>query len=276
MRAKLRDGDIDGADLDARLLVADALGLDFAALMLRSSEPVSDADQAHIAGRIARRLAGEPVHRILGRRAFYAHDFALSPETLEPRSDTEALVELSRGAVEEVLARQGTCLIADVGTGTGAIAVSLLALYPAVTAVAVDLAPGALVTARSNASSAGVGERFWPVASDYLSAFRGPFDLIVSNPPYIPSADVAKLSREVRGFDPRLVLDGGTDGLDAYRTLARQCAELLGTEGHALFEIGQGQASSVRQIFLERGLVIAASKNDLNAVERALHFRRDA
>lgn len=213
------------------------------------------------------------MHRILGRRAFYAHDFALSAETLEPRPDTEVLVDLCRRPFAEIIARKGFCRFADVGTGTGAVAVSLLALFPCSTALAIDIAAGALLTARGNAESAGVAERFHPVAMDHLSAASASLDLVVSNPPYIRSADIAGLSREVRDFDPRLALDGGADGLRSYRAIARQCAGCLIAPGHAVVEIGCGQRDDVVALFADHGLVLAASAEDLGGVERALWFR---
>jgi release factor glutamine methyltransferase len=263
-------------EADARLMLAAVLGCEAGGLILRSGEAVDPAATARLGAMTARRLQGEPVHRILGRRAFYAHDFALSAETLEPRADTEALVELCRAPIEAVFAERGACRLADVGTGTGAIAVSLLALYPALRVVAVDLSPGALVTARGNAEAAGVAARFHAVASDYLSAVAAPLDIVVSNPPYIPSGDIAGLSREVRDFDPHLALDGGSDGLDAYRALADQALRVLRRPGHAVLEIGQGQASEVCEIFSRNGLVLAATKDDLAGITRALWFRREA
>nr|WP_267461381.1 peptide chain release factor N(5)-glutamine methyltransferase [Aureimonas sp. SA4125] len=258
---------------DARLLLAEALGCDAGGLILRSGNAVEPPALGRLRAMVARRIEGEPVHRIFGRRAFYDHDFALSAETLEPRADTETLVELCRQPIEAVLAARGACLIADVGTGTGAIAVSLLALYAEAEAIAIDLSPGALVTARRNALAAGVAPRFHAVAGDYLSAIGAPVDIVVSNPPYIRSGDIAGLAREVREFDPHLALDGGPDGLDAYRALACQSAERLRRPGHALVEIGQGQASDVCEIFSAAGLVLAASRDDLAGIPRALWFQ---
>lgn len=276
LRATLRSADVETPEADARLMLAAALGCDAGGLILRSAEPVGPAAAAQVSAMAARRLQGEPVHRILGRRAFYAHDFALSPETLEPRPDTEALVDLCRAPIAAVIAERGSCLLADVGTGTGAIAVSLLALYPALEVLAIDLSPGALVTARDNAAAAGVAGRFHALAADYLSAVAAPLDMVVSNPPYIRSGDIAGLSREVRDFDPRLALDGGADGLDAYRALARQSAAVLRRPGHALMEIGQGQAPEVCEIFSAHGLVLAASSDDLAGTTRAMWFRQMA
>ena len=276
LRNRLRDAGVDNPDADARLLVGSVMECDAGGFILRSGEAVGAPALARLDQITARRLAGEPVHRILGRRAFYDHEFALSPETLEPRADTEALVELCRQPIEAVLSERGTCLLADVGTGTGAIAVSLLALYPRLQALAIDLSPGALVTACGNAASAGVDARFHAVASDYLSAIGAPLDIVVSNPPYIRSGDIAGLAREVRDYDPRLALDGGDDGLDAYRVLAQQAALLLRQPGHAVMEIGQGQASDICNIFSGSGLELAESKDDLSGTMRAMWFWRSA
>lgn len=262
------------AELDSRLLLSFAFRLDAAGLILRGHDAATPDQKALLERLVARRLAGEPVHRIIGRRAFYAHDFVLSPDTLEPRPDTEILVDLCRQPIERVLAARGTCLLVDVGTGSGAIAVSLLALYPELAVVALDLSPGAVLTARQNAEAAGVGARFLGLVGDYLTALRGPIDIIVSNPPYIRSDDIVGLSREVRVHDPMRALDGGADGLDAYRAIAAQAAALLAPGGDALMEIGQGQASDVCQIFERSGLDLAASADDLSGIARALWFRR--
>ncbi|WAP70538.1 N5-glutamine methyltransferase family protein [Jiella pelagia] len=170
-------------DLDARLLVAEAAGLSATEVHRASGQVLTPAATERLDGFVARRILGEPVHRIIGRRAFYEHEFALSAETLEPRPETETLVEVARPFVEAAIAASGRCVLADIGTGSGAIAVSLLALYDRAFAVAIDVSSGALVTARRNAEAAGVADRFFPVACDHLSALGGAVDLVVSNPP---------------------------------------------------------------------------------------------
>ncbi|SKA04467.1 peptide chain release factor N(5)-glutamine methyltransferase [Consotaella salsifontis] len=261
-------------DLDARLLLCAATGLDRAGLVLKAREPMGAPALSAFEAMSARRLRGEPVHRILGRRAFYDHDFLLSRDTLEPRPDTEILVDLARRFLAG-RAESGTgCRFVDVGTGTGAIAVSLLAALPLAECVAIDLAPGALVTARANAVLAGVERRFFPVASDYLSALGGSFDAIVANPPYIPSGEIADLERDVREHDPLLALDGGADGLTAYRALAQQSRRILAAQGAVLVEIGFGQAPDVRMIFEAGGFVLTGEALDLGDRVRALEFRR--
>lgn len=275
LRRQLREAGVETPDLDARLLVCDTFKLDAAALILREAEAMDPQAAALLAERARRRLAGEPVGRILGRRFFFEHEFQLSADTLEPRPDTEILVELAAAAFR---ARgEGTLLFADVGVGTGAIGISLLALFPQSRCVAIDLSEGALETAFDNAQSAGVADRFLPLRADYLSAFAPrSLDAIVSNPPYIPSLDVDALDRGVREHDPRLALDGGPDGLDAYRALTRQARKCLVPSGDLLFEIGIGQEGDVRALSEAEGFSWQETRADLGHVPRALWFRGDA
>ncbi|WP_062218096.1 peptide chain release factor N(5)-glutamine methyltransferase [Aureimonas sp. D3] len=274
LRQAFRQAGLATPDLDARLLLCDTLGLDSAGLILREGEPVAAEAAARLAERAARRLAGEPVGRILGRRFFYDHEFELSPETLEPRPDTEILVELAASAFR---ARgEDEFVFADIGTGTGAIAVSLLALFPQSRCVAVDLSEGALETARRNAEGAGVGARFWALRGDYLAALApGSLTAIVSNPPYIPSADIETLDAGVREHDPMLALDGGTDGLTAYRALCAAAAPKLKPGGDLLLEIGIGQEGDVRALAREAGLSWRETRADLSGIARALWFCGD-
>ncbi|WP_185983682.1 peptide chain release factor N(5)-glutamine methyltransferase [Aureimonas mangrovi] len=270
-RERLRAAGGATPDLDVELLAREAFAATRAELRLRAAETPNSDTLAVFEALLARREAREPVHRILGRRAFYDHEFALSPETLEPRPDTEALVELAARALRE--SDKDAPLIADLGTGSGAIAVSLLALFPKARCIAVDLSPGALVTARSNSQDAGVASRFWPVAADYLAPIADRLDLVVSNPPYIPTSDILRLDRDVREFDPHLALDGGEDGLDAYRAIARQLSGSTFGVPDVLFEIGAGQLQDVCAIMEDAGWALHEVAADLGGVERALWFR---
>ena len=260
-------------DLDARLLLAEATDSAAGAIHRHSGLPVDPAGAERFAGFLNRRIDGEPVHRIIGRRAFYEHDFVLSPETLEPRPETEFLVEVARPLIDAVIAERGGCLFADVGTGTGAIAVSLLALCPQAEAIAIDISEGALVTARKNAHMAGVAARFMPLLCDHLSALGGSLDLLVSNPPYIPSRDIAALDVSVRRHDPLAALDGGEDGLSSYRAIAAGAAGLVRPGGAVVAEIGQGQAGDVEAIFAACGFVASGRTKDLAGIERILVLR---
>ncbi|MCC4298011.1 peptide chain release factor N(5)-glutamine methyltransferase [Aurantimonas coralicida] len=272
-QARLRAAGCDTPDLDARLLLAEICDRRPGEVHSASGAVVSAADAARFDAVLARRAAGEPVHRIIGRRAFYEHDFVLSPETLEPRPDTEVLVEEARKAMAAIVARDGRCVFADVGTGTGAIAVSLLALFAEAEAVALDISDGALQTARRNAIAAGVADRMHTVRANYLDAIGGPLELVVSNPPYIPHDDIAALSREVRDHDPLLALDGGADGLDAYRALATGARRIVRSQGLVIVEIGVGQESDVAAIFAAEGFILDAATRDLGGVIRVLTLR---
>lgn len=273
-RRAFREAGLPTPDLDARLLVGDLLGLDRAGLILKGWDTIGEEKAALARSLIARRLAGEPVHRILGRRSFHAHEFRLSPETLEPRPDTEILVELAAGVLRERFGAHTPFTFADLGTGTGAVAVSLLALFPAAACVAVDLSEGALFMARQNAEAAGVADRFIPFRGDYLDAIGMGLQAVVSNPPYIPTGVIAGLAREVREFDPLLALDGGVDGLDAYRRIIAGTSEILAAGDDLFLEIGEGQEDAVTDLAEEAGLQLRRMDQDLGGVLRALWFAK--
>ncbi|MBB2972667.1 peptide chain release factor N(5)-glutamine methyltransferase [Mesorhizobium sp. RMAD-H1] len=271
-RKALRDAGIATPELDARLLVEWATGttrLDALSTPERiiSSEAVGTLDAA-----IERRLRGEPVHRIMGERSFYGLGFRLSPETLEPRPDTETLVDLVLPFLKARIAEKGVADLIDMGTGTGAIAIALLAQLDSLRAVGVDIAPGALSAARENARMAGVSRRFAAVRSDWFAEVTGKFDLIVSNPPYIPRHIIATLDREVREHDPLLALDGGEDGLDFYRALASGSGYHLYEGGAVGVEIGAGQLPDVENIFAKQGFRLIEVSRDIGGHERALLF----
>lgn len=271
--AMFRDRGVATPELDARLLVADAEGLGPREVTLRSERPIG-ADPALVRALFSRRLTGEPVHRIIGRRAFYDHEFELSADTLEPRPDTETLVDEARSLVSIIVERRGACLFADIGTGTGAIAISLLALFGKAHGIAVDIVPGALQVAGRNAARAGVGERLRATVSNYLDAIDEPLDIVVSNPPYIRSGDMAALDPDVRDFDPSIALDGGPDGLDAYRAIATGSRRILRQDGFVVVEIGRGQENDVERIFAEQGFGLEKSAHDLGGVLRVMTFGR--
>ena len=269
----LNRGGIETPALDARLLLAEALGLEASAVHSQARGPVPPAAAKRFSDFCARRMLGEPVHRIIGRRAFYEHEFRLSSGTLEPRPDTETLVEVARAEMKRIFAMQPAVVFADLGVGTGAIAVSLLALFPKARAIGVDISEDALATTQRNGEDAGVSDRLHLLHSDYCAAIEGPLDLVMSNPPYIRSCDIESLSREVREHDPLAALDGGTDGLDGYRAIAGGIRRVLRPGGAVILEIGADQSSDVRLIFAERGYVLDAESRDLSGVVRVLTFR---
>lgn len=252
--------------LDARLLVEGCLGLE---------KPDPDMQLpaealARLRDFATRRLAGEPVWRILGEREFWGLTFRLSPATLEPRPDSEAIVEATLTASA---GRRGEALsLLDLGTGTGCLLIALLSELPRATGLGIDLSEEACRTAAGNAALNGVGERATFRQGSWTEGLVGSFDVIVSNPPYIPSGEIAALSVEVRDHDPLLALDGGADGLGPYRIFARTLPALLAPGGIVVFEIGAGQGPDVVALMRAGGLEFRGSRNDLGGHERALIF----
>jgi release factor glutamine methyltransferase len=257
---------LDTPSLDARVLACAALGADTAEIAARPDAPLGAA-----AGRLddfaRRRLAREPVGRILGRREFWGLTFELSPDTLEPRPDTETLVET---ALRVIPHPNGALRILDLGTGSGCLLVALLHELPDAFGLGVDRSPGALATARRNALRNGVGARAGFIASDWGAAIRGRFELIVSNPPYIPSPDLPGLAAEVRDHDPSAALDGGDDGLAAYRAILAQAPALMAAGGVTVVEIGLGQEQAVRDLAGGAGLAVDSVARDLAGHPRAV------
>jgi release factor glutamine methyltransferase len=262
-----RDAGLDSPDLDARLLVGHALGLDHSALASKGDRPLSADDVSAVSDLATRRLAHEPVARIVGRKEFWGLEFSVTPATLVPRPETETLVEAALAAIPD---RSLPLRIVDFGTGTGALLLALLSEFPNAVGIGTDMSVSALAVARDNAARLGVGPRAYFAACDYGSALRGPFDLIVSNPPYIASGDIAGLDPEVRNYDPRLALDGGASGLDGYRAVVAHAGRLLAPKGILVVELGAGQASSVAALMGEGGIAAGAPKADLSGHFRAL------
>ncbi|PIT05716.1 SAM-dependent methyltransferase [Bradyrhizobium nitroreducens] len=273
LAAQLRSGLLDDAELDARILLGAVLGLDLTGLVTQATRPLTDAEASRLAQYAQRRVAGEPVARILGTKEFWGLPFRLSDATLVPRPDTETVVELALEVLRDREVKQPR--IADIGTGSGAILLALLHEIPDAFGVGTDLSLTALGTARDNARALGLAGRAVFVACSYASALRGPFDLIVSNPPYIPSAEIPTLSIEVREHDPHLALDGGNDGYDAYRALIPQASECLAPGGALIVEAGQGQARNIETLMEAAGLTVdRPAKADLAGIPRAVSARK--
>ena len=231
LTVRLRSGGIDSAELDARILVGAALSLDLTGLIAAAARPVTSDQAARLEDFTRRRLAGEPVARILETKEFWGLSLQLSAATLVPRPDTETVVELALEMLRAEPFRERRLRIADIGTGSGAILLALLSELPNAFGVGTDVSVAALRTASHNAARLGFASRAAFVACDYAAALSEPFDLMVSNPPYIRSADIAGLATEVRDHDPLVALDGGADGLDAYRKLIPQAAHRLAPGG---------------------------------------------
>jgi release factor glutamine methyltransferase len=247
---------------EARILIEDLAG---------SGDRLDEAAATRLADALARRLAGEPLWRILGAREFWGLDFALSAGTLEPRPDSESLIE---AALTHLAARRHEPLrMLDLGTGTGCLLTATLREFPQATGLGIDLSPDAVATATGNAARNGVAERAAFRQGEWTDGVEERFDLILSNPPYIASDEVAKLDRNVREYDPHLALDGGPDGLAAYRALAARLPGHLNLDGHVILEIGAGQEEAVVALMEQAGLRHLRSHRDLGGHIRALVFR---
>ncbi|MGC2855351.1 peptide chain release factor N(5)-glutamine methyltransferase [Novispirillum sp. DQ9] len=270
---------IDTSRLDARMLVAHVLDIRPQDILLRSDTALT-ADQAEALELLARRReAREPVSRILGRRGFWSFDLSVGPDTLDPRPDTESVVEAVLAGMPD---RAAPLRILDLGTGTGCILLALLAEYPRATGIGLDIAPGAVATATSNAAALGLADRARFVVGDWAddwgdgleaSGLDGLFDVVVSNPPYIPDGDIAGLEPEVREHDPWRALAGGDDGLTAYRLLAPLVAPRVSPGGMVAFEVGIGQAADVSALLAAAGFDMVWNQGDLGGVERCICAR---
>jgi len=275
LTARLRTDRIDTAELDARILVGAVLGLDLTGLITATARRVTAAEAARLEEAARRRLAGEPVARIVGTREFWGLPLRLSAATLVPRPDTETVVELALEMLRRSAEPDRRLRIADLGTGSGAILLALLSELPGAHGVGTDISVAALRTASRNAVDLGLAARAAFVACDYAAALSGALDLIVSNPPYIGSADIAGLPVEVRDHDPLLALDGGADGLDAYRMLIPQAARLLAPDGALVVEAGHGQSGEIQGLIDAAGLTCERPpKADLAGIRRAVAGRK--
>lgn len=268
VRDRFRAAGIDTPELDARLLAEAAFGRDPLGLLARENEPAEATSLARLEAFAGRRLAGEPVARILGHREFYGLDFRLGAETLVPRPETELVVDLAR----EALTDTERPVVLDLGTGSGAIAIALLVARPDARAVATDISEAALAVARANAEAHGVADRldlrggsWWaPVGRDER------FGAVLSNPPYVESATIAGLAPEVREFDPYAALDGGPDGLEAYRAIFAEAARHLVPGAPLVVEIGAGQGPQLVALARQAGFGRAVVKKDLAGLDRAI------
>ena len=260
---------IDSPRLDAELLVAEALGIDRVGLYLDLNRPLLEEERSAIRPLVTRRREREPVAYILGRRDFFGRRFEVSPEVLIPRPDTETLVEHALA----VIPADSPSRVLDVGTGSGAIAITIAAERPLAQVSATDLSEGALKLAARNADALGVTEQLSFERVDLLDA-SAKYDVIVSNPPYIPSADIEGLQAEVREHEPRTALEAGGDGFDVIRALLSAAAEATEPGAHLLIEVGAGQASQVPELPESAAWALVAIYPDLNRIERVVHLRR--
>jgi release factor glutamine methyltransferase len=268
---RLREGGVESAESDARVLLAHALGMGDAAILADAKAIAPEDVQRRLEGFVERRLAGEPVARITGRKEFWSRSFRLGPDTLVPRPESETLVEAALVAFPD---RNAELRVLDLGTGAGVLLAAILAERPRAWGLGVDRSESALVVARANLAALGLDARASFACGDWGAALDGKFELIVCNPPYIAAHEFAGLSREVRAHDPRLALDGGADGLSAYRVIVADLARLLRAQGAAVLELGRGQESAVANLTRDAGLLVAApARPDLAGIPRALTLR---
>jgi release factor glutamine methyltransferase len=267
LRRAFTDAGLDSPALDARILLTEALGIDAAMLAVQPETPIGEIGAQRLREWAARRLGREPVARIIGWWEFWGLPFWLAPETLVPRPETETVVET---ALRHVPDRHAPLRLLDLGAGSGCLLVALLSELPNAIGVGVDQSPGALRFARRNAEANGVGARAAFVASDWGSALTSRFDLIVSNPPYIWSADIPGLAPEVRVHDPVAGLDGGSDGLSAYRVILGEAQRLLASSGLLVVETGFDQGGAVRALAARHALPVLEAIKDLSGHARVL------
>ncbi len=265
--ATLRAAGIAAPRHEARWVIDAILG----ERRLDGARRLSAAEAERLEAALARRAAREPLDRILGEREFWSLAFRLSPATLSPRPDSETLVEAALSLLAD---RRRAWRLLDLGTGSGALLLALLSELPAASGVGVDLAPQAVATAAENARRLGLAGRARFAVDDWAAQETGPFDLVISNPPYIESAAVATLEPEVRRFDPPLALDGGADGLAAYRALLPAARRLLAPSGWLVLELGQGQADAVATLARGAGFTHVSTRDDLSGIARALLARQ--
>ncbi len=250
---------------DARLLLGALLEATPEALLIDSERPLTAAEAAGFAALVARRAAREPVSRILGRREFWGLALRLSPDTLDPRPDSETLVE---AGLDRLMPRDAAWRLLDLGTGSGCLLLALLSELPNAWGLGVDLSPGAAATARANACALGLAGRAGFAVADWTAGLSGRFDLIVCNPPYVEAA--AELAPEVAVYDPPPALFAGTEGLDAYRRLLPQLPALLAPGGQVLLELGAGQAEPVAALARAAGFTRIDARADLSGTPRCL------
>jgi release factor glutamine methyltransferase len=266
----LKHAGVEQPEVDARLLLGHALGLGRAQLIAQNKRPLAAREIEAFSALVARRLKREPVARILGTKEFWSLPLAVTPDVLVPRPETETVVEEALDALTRDGKRMEDLRILDIGTGSGALLLALMRELPNARGVGTDISAAALSVARDNAARNGLADRCDFIACDMAAGVQGPFELIVSNPPYVTRGEIAMLAPEVRDYDPAVALDGGGDGLDAYRVIAAAAPHLLAPDGRLIVELGAGQEDAVRALFTNASLRVTAARKDLAAIPRAL------
>ena len=278
LAGKLRQAGFATPELDARLIVCDACGLSREAYFLNSDRRLSCDEAAAIEYSSACRLSHKPVSRIIGKREFWGREFKIGPSVLDPRPDTETLVEAALEILKEEKRHRSSLKILDLGTGSGCILLSLLSELPDAWGVGVDIDHSALQTARENADRLDLSARSAFICGNWCAPFFGPFDLIISNPPYIRGSELTGLSAEVLRHDPVIALDGGVDGLQAYRHIAAGAKRIAQNGTWIVLEAGIGQANEIVQLFKDAGWTgpnqCARLYQDLASINRVVAIKR--
>lgn len=260
---RLEAAGVQAADQDARILLAHCLNLQVAEMLFEWDKALSEEENSAFEALVSLRERRKPVSQILGRRAFWTHEFKVTSDVLDPRPETEQIIEtaLSLGPFSRIL---------DLGTGSGCILISLLAERPSVVGIGTDISDAALKVAQENAETIGVSSRAQFLRSDWFETVTGQFDLIVSNPPYIASSEMPNLASEVHDWEPHLALSPGGDGLGAYRQIAKKLGSFLSPGGHAILETGVLQVDAVTQIFAKSGFESISAYSDLTGRPRGI------
>lgn len=272
VRRRLEAAGVETPVFDARLLLEAGAGVSRLDIVSDPRRRVTDEQVASVDALTQRREAREPVAHIIGRKHFWTLELLVSPAVLVPRPETELLVETALQAI----APDAQARVLDLGVGSGAILLAVLSERPHATGVGVDISDGALAVAQANATALGVVERLELKHGDWGVALEGQFDFVLSNPPYIATSDIDTLAPEVAHFEPRLALDGGPDGLDAYRAITSRLPSLLRPGGLFAFEVGKGQAEAVTALAEAQGLSPEAPRRDLAGIPRVVWGRRAA
>lgn len=265
---------IETASLDARVLLSEILDISHVQFISSPNRQIEEKDHAALQTAAQKRMKRQPLSHILGRREFFSRDFIVSPHTLTPRPDSEIVVETALQHLHGLMKKKGDLRILDLGTGTGCLLLTLLAECDGVSGTGVDLSEEALVIAKKNARDLGLHSRCTFLAGDWFEPVEGKFDVVISNPPYIPSSDIEGLQDEVRLYEPRLALDGGSDGLDPYRHIIAKAHDYLNLEGSLILEIGADQYEGVSAIFAEHeqnsGISHVACEKDIAGRNRCV------
>jgi release factor glutamine methyltransferase len=260
-RARLCLAGIDNAGLEARLIIGDALALPAAVVFCHPERPVGSSADARITAMVERRVTREPLAYILGRREFWSLDFRVSPATLIPRPESETLIEAALAGITD---RTAPLAVLDLGTGSGCLLLALLSELPHASGLGIDRSAAALAIARANAVALNLDGRARFAAADWGEGVSGRFDLILCNPPYIATADLPDLPADVRCFEPSLALDGGDDGMAAFRRIVQHTTHLLAPKARIFLEIAPSQAAAVGELLLSHGMQHIETRKDLS------------